>query len=330
MKKKFIKRGTLFLLLPFLLLASSLFIADGRTDPYYIRFTTPKQNNMIVGSSRAAQGILPSAIDSILNKGGYHTTMFNYAFTINQSPYGPTYYESIKNKLNENAKNGIFIVTVDPWTLYLKEEKENNKIIFPEDNLSLGKIKCVDCHPNFDYLLYSYSSPLLMIWMTKLLRILNLEGKESLYLHNDGWLEVSVGMDSTEVQKRIRKKIKDLENEYPSAPDFHLSSDRIYYLNKIIEFFRKHGEVFLVRIPVHEKIKDIENKVCPQFDSLMNDIARKNSVDYLNFINDSTIYEFTDGNHLYKDSGHKLSEKIGEFILNKQLQDNFEETMGSF
>ncbi|HRP54768.1 hypothetical protein [Agriterribacter sp.] len=326
MKKKFIKKTLLFLLLPALLLVSALFVADGRTDPYYIRFATPKQNSMIVGSSRAAQGILPSTIDSILNKGGYYTTMFNYAFTINQSPYGPTYYESIKKKLNENAKNGIFIVTADPWTLYLEEEKENNKIIFPEDNLSLGKITCVDCNPNFDYLLHSYSSPLLMIWMNKLLRILHLEGKESLYLHNNGWLEVTVGMDSAEVQRRIKKKIKDLEDKYPPPSDFNLSSERLYYLNKIIGFFRKHGEVFLVRIPVHEKIKELENKVCPQFDSLMNDIATKNHIDYLNFTSDTTTYEFTDGNHIYKDSGHKLSEKIGEFILNKQLQDNFKET----
>src|SRR5690606_11835278 len=109
------------------------------------------------------------------------------------------------------------------------------------------------------------------------------------------------------VQKRIRRKIKNLEEKYPSPPDFHLSSDRLYYLNKIIGLFRKHGEVFMVRIPVHEKIKEIENKACPQFDSLMDEIARKNHVDYLNFINDTTAYEFTDGLHLYKDSGHKLS-----------------------
>ena len=128
--KHFIKKTILFLLVPFLLLVLSFFVADGTTDEFYIRFTTPEQNSMIVGTSRAAQDILPAVIDSVLNNNHLAGASFNYAFTVAHSPYGPAYYESIKKKLNKNSKEGKFIVAVDPWSLSLKEEKSNDRNSF--------------------------------------------------------------------------------------------------------------------------------------------------------------------------------------------------------
>ena len=34
---------------------------------FYLRFTSPKHNSLIIGTSRSAQGIHPNIIDSILN-----------------------------------------------------------------------------------------------------------------------------------------------------------------------------------------------------------------------------------------------------------------------
>ena len=39
-----------------------LSLTNGYTDPFYLRFTTPKNNNLIIGTSRAAQGIQPEII----------------------------------------------------------------------------------------------------------------------------------------------------------------------------------------------------------------------------------------------------------------------------
>lgn len=312
--KYFINKIILFSLFPFLLLALSFFIADGTTDEFYVRFTTPEQKSMIVGTSRAAQGIQPSIIDSILNKNKQTSALFNYSFTVAHSPYGPAYYESIKRKLDKSSKDGKFIIAVDPWSLSLKKEKLNDENIFPENDMAVGKTRHVNCYPNFEYLIHSYSSPLLMIWMTKILSALHIDGKERLYLHKDGWLEVSVSMDSAEVQKRIERKINDYKTN--EVPYFHLSPVRYEYLRKTIELFRKHGDVFLVRLPVHANFKDLEDRISPRFDSLMTSLARENNIAYLNFINDSTKYRYTDGNHLYKESGRKLSKKIGEYILN--------------
>ena len=38
-------------------------LADGATDAFYLKFATPKQSSLIVGSSRAAQGIIPNIIN---------------------------------------------------------------------------------------------------------------------------------------------------------------------------------------------------------------------------------------------------------------------------
>ena len=310
--KYLVYKTFLFLLFPLLVLGMSFFIADGTTDAFYVRFTTPVQKSMIVGTSRAAQGIQPYVIDSILSK--EKLDIFNYSFTIAHSPFGPAYYESIKRKLNENSTGGKFIVAVDPWSISLEKASPDSVTHFPEDDLAVGKTQCVSCNPNFEYLLNSYNSPLAMVWMAKILIMLNLEGKESLLLHKDGWLEVSVSMDSAEVRKRIEKKIKEYETK--EVPHFHLSSVRYDYLEKTIELFRKHGDVFLVRLPVHARMKYIEDSVCPQFDSLMNRLTERNNIPYLNYINDNADYEYTDGNHLYKDSGRRLSEKIGQYMLN--------------
>ena len=36
-----------------------------KIDAYYGRFTSPKQKSLIVGSSRAAQGLVPHLLDSL-------------------------------------------------------------------------------------------------------------------------------------------------------------------------------------------------------------------------------------------------------------------------
>jgi len=83
--KKFIIKTAIF---SFLTLSCFLFVlsrADGNTDPFYIRFTTPKQASLILGTSRAAQGLQPAVINEIGK-----TQLFNYAFTLGQSPFGET------------------------------------------------------------------------------------------------------------------------------------------------------------------------------------------------------------------------------------------------
>lgn len=86
MKSRFLHKIIIFSIPLIVIFAIVLGQADGYTDPFYIRFTTPKQNNLILGTSRAAQGLQPDVFKDILE-----TDVYNYAFTVTHSPYGPTY-----------------------------------------------------------------------------------------------------------------------------------------------------------------------------------------------------------------------------------------------
>ena len=61
-------------------LVAGLF-ADGRTDDYYLRFTGDHRSSMILGTSRAAQGLRPAVIAPLL-QGSDVQDLFNFAFTI--------------------------------------------------------------------------------------------------------------------------------------------------------------------------------------------------------------------------------------------------------
>ena len=143
--KTFIVKTFIFLILVITIFIIILSKADGYTDPFYLRFTTPKQNNLILGTSRSAQGLMPIVFEEIL-----HKTFFNYSFTIAHSPFGPVYFNSIKKKLNSQIKNGIFIVTVDPWSISQKGDHPNDTTKFEENKLELANIKLVNIYPNFE------------------------------------------------------------------------------------------------------------------------------------------------------------------------------------
>lgn len=271
--------------------------ADGYTDPFYIRFTTPKQNSLILGTSRAAQGLQPEVFDSILK-----TEIFNYAFTVAHSPFGKTYLNSIKKKLNPNSKKGIFIVTVDPWSLSSLTTIPNDSLSFRELKRSLATTPFVNFNPNVFYL---YTN-----WNEKYYKLLS-SGKSKMFLHNDGWLEVNINLDSINLAENIEKKVKTYrEKQLPKA---QFSANRFKYFKETISFLKKHGKVYLVRLPIHTKMMEIENELMPHFDDDIKEaIILSNG--YLDLTPRNRDFKYTDGNHLHKSSGKIVSEIIANWI----------------
>ena len=127
--------------------------ADGSTDAFYAKFTTPKQQSLIIGSSRAAQGIHPQTINENLP----HTAIYNYAFSRIHTPYGKPYLESIQRKLKPDTKDGLFIVEVNPWSVCKKKGELLDTLHFSEKASFLGTIKNVSANPNLTYLLNFYN-----------------------------------------------------------------------------------------------------------------------------------------------------------------------------
>lgn len=282
-----------------------LSLVDGYSDPFYLRFTTPKQHNLLLGTSRAAQGLVPAVFDEQL-----HKKFYNYSFTIGHSPYGPVYLESIKRKLDEDEKDGIFILAVDPWSISSTSVNPNDSTKFRELDRCLDNTKIVDMNPNFIYLRENFGGN-----YYKLLYPKKRSDKYSVFLHNDGWLEVTLPMDSAEVNRRVLKKMKIYREN--NLKKFKYSSFRLNYLQKTIIFLRKQGKVYLVRLPVHPKMIKIENELMPNFEDLINEVVPLSN-GYLNMTLENNLYMCTDGNHLYKESGKEASKNIAIWIKQQQ------------
>ena len=155
--KKFLSKIILFLLLITSIVSFILVKYGGFVDYFYLKFTSPKQTSMILGDSRSFQGIQPKVINRCLKNQGYHLPMFNYSFTISQVAYGKPYRQSVQNKLDENSKNGLFILNVSPWLLAQREKDDFKKNIFEEQNQPPHNMKFVDVNPNYEYFFRNYN-----------------------------------------------------------------------------------------------------------------------------------------------------------------------------
>ena len=287
------------------------FIADGNTDPFYLRFTSSKQKSLIVGTSRAAQGIVPEILNQIIKKENYEGSIYNYSFTVLHSPFGKTYYKAIKEKLDPDTKNGLFIITVDPWAIASRTDISHDR----ETELELSKINTFNSFPNYDYLRNAYKKSFFSLLGDKILP--NKSKSMSMFLHDDGWLEVTVDTTKAMILKSSKEKINDYKKN--QLPINKISKERLTYLEKTIKLLKAHGKVVLVRLPVDIKMLAIENQLDPFFNKRMKELGGNTGSLFLNYRDEG--YIFPDGNHLYKESGKKFSKKLAKDINQLYLND---------
>jgi hypothetical protein len=305
--KKFIIRLLLFSMVCMIPVGTVFLLADGTSDEFYVRFTTPRQHALILGSSRAAQGLQPVFLDSVLRMSWPDMKMFNYAFTRPHSPYGPAYYTSVKKKLDPETKNGVFILCVEPWTLASKVNEPADSARFAEDDLCVGTTTFVNMNPNIDYLVNSYRGSYATIVQHRI------QGRSMIHLHNNGWLEVNVPMTADSIAGRTDRKVR----EYQRMIDANtkIVTPRIEYLEKTVEFLKQHGEVYLVRLPINEKLLALEEKNFPGFSRIINSISSKENVPYFDLSGANLPIEFTDGDHISRKSTKLMSIEVSKMIL---------------
>lgn len=295
--KKFLIETILFLAIIIVSVYLVFLQANGKSDPFYSKTTSPKQTSLILGTSKAAQGLIPEILHPYLQK-----NIYNFSFTVAHSPFGPTYLNAIQKKIEPNTKNGIFIITIDPWSISSDGADPNNEYQFDEAKSFMGTISSFSSNPNVSYLLNSFDDNYIKI-------LINFSLME---VHSDGWLEVFPPMDSIAIENKIAEKI--LEHTL-KLEKFQFSKTRFEYLKKTIEILKNHGKVYLVRLPVCPEITKIEAELIPDFDLKINDLANEEELLYLNLINSGTKFTFIDGIHLSKDSAKEVSRKVGEWIF---------------
>jgi hypothetical protein len=294
-----------------------IYFRPGLVDAFYYRFTTPKAHSLILGASRAAQGIQPEIINKMICSN--ENKIINHAFAVGPSSYGPNYFREITKKLDTTSTNGLFIISVSPGILAKDADdlKDDSTLFFEvQRKLFVGNLKSSSTNPNFDYLLYHWGNrfePFTRIFKY----MINYKGIS--VLHADGWLEVTTDMDSLVNNERIRRSTEENLKKILT-----LSNTRLYFLDKTIRYVDKYGASVLVRMPITKQMAKIESDQFPDFDEIIQQIADKYNIPYFNFIGMSGQFLTVDAYHLYKKDGERftylLCDSIKNYFNNKSLK----------
>ena len=269
-------------------------VQRGQVDAFYGRFTTAPAGALVLGTSRAAQGIRPGVLAARLGR-QFEGPWLNYAFTLTHSPYGPAYQRSIARKLRPGTRHGLFILAVDPWSLSLAGPEGH----FPEDLSFIGQLQQVSQNPNLPYLTHYQTKPLY--------RLLLDYATATEKLHPDGWLEVNTGNGQAQVQARTARKLADYQR---LAAQQHPSAGRLRALRATIQLLQAHGQVCLVRLPVGPALLRLEQAYQPGFDAAMRQTATEFALPYLDY--SARPYATTDGNHLQRAASAAFSQQLAQ------------------
>lgn len=295
--KKFIFQTVSFTIVSISTIVFILSLADGHSDAFYLKLTAPKKTNLILGTSKAAQGLQPKVINEVVKK-----EFYNFAFAIDSSPYGPVYLNSIKEKLDKSKKDNVFIVTVDAWSISSKNNDPNNSEKFRENKTYLNNSISINQDINYEYLLKYFDREYYTI-LTK---------SSPGFLHDDGWLEATLDENESE-----RRTVFSIKNYAENSQFYNFSSTRLLFLENTIDYLKKYGQVYMVRLPVGSELNKIEEKLLPNFNTIILP-ATKKSNGFLDLTKVNKDLKFTDGVHLQKESGAKVSKMIAEYIANQR------------
>jgi len=297
-----------------LLYIFTAYIAGGRADNYYNKFTSPRQTSFVIGVSRAEQGIVPQIFNDVMLKAGKNIRLYNYAFDLGVSSYGKTYLQTIKNKLDTSSHNGLFILCVDPWSISIESERTDNDA-GQDESSSFTPTNLINAnsypYPNFEYLLRHYQGG----WGNILIK--EFKKKTPTFLHDDGWMELSLSMDSATNALRNQRRIAMYRDVYPTK--FKFSHSRFNYFKQTIKYLKNYGTLVLVRIPVSQAIYQVEQTYMPDFEDSIRAVAANEGLPYLMHADLGNNYIFTDGNHMYKESSRLFTSLLAKEMLEKKI-----------
>lgn len=307
--KKFLIKSLIFLVIVISIISIILIEFGGYVDYFYEKFTTPKANSLILGDSRSMQGIQPAVINDYFSSSDYELPMMNYSFTIAQISYGPIYTRSIKKKLDQNTKKGLFIITVNPWVLSTREGDHFENDLFFEEGLPPHNMTNVNISPNFEYLIKNFN----YFHFKSIVR-------RTSKMHKDGWLEESNLPKDSIMLNRWKEGQLVLYKDFASR--WGKSEFRLKSLENLVTLLGEHGDAILLRMPVDKEITKIESDFWPSFDIEINKIANNTNTEYINFTTDSNQFKTYDGNHLDKYGGvtftKTLCDSIAKYTLSQK------------
>ena len=307
------------LLFSFVLSATYLLLvhklSQGYVDMYYPKFTQPG-GSLVLGLSRADQGIDPSLLQEELRPADFAAPFVNFAS--NQSYYGEVYLKAIRKKVPANVKNGLFILSVTPGSFTAPKKAGDRELVKMDEHTIMGKTGNFTTQPNYDYIMNCYGQALYNSLHT-------LTAWENLTTHEDGWNEVRMQSGEQEITKKDIAfwKAQNLSFYNRKIRTEAVRDHRKEYLEKTIEYLKGHGTVLLVRLPADPDIIELENQTWNGFDGHMDRIAGLHGIPYLNYSKGFDGMETYDGSHLASESAREftrmLAADIREIVTDQQL-----------
>lgn len=265
-------------------------------DVFYWK-STYASSTLVIGASRANQGISPDVLESEL---GLEQPALNFAFTGIHTPYGGPYYELIKRKVDYDHIPGLFILSVHPGNITDIERGRGRR----ETEFRFYDMWLVNSNPNPEYIIRNINGrqSLLPVIIT------NIKPKREFdIIHRNGWIE-----RTTPPEKR-KQDIDELKAmQYVPI----VSPEREQYLKRTVEYLEEYGEVVLVRMPVSNAAKHREETFFYRdFDAYMQEIADEYDAQYLNYAEEGGQYEYNDGiHHLDGPSAERFTRQLAQDI----------------
>ena len=292
--KGFIKFSIICLVFILALHFYAAYVAGGRFDDNYNKFTMEAKGSLILGSSRATHGLDPEFI--LENK------IANFAFDAFSSPFAKEYNTAIYSYLGDSIKSkGVVVIEVNPWTLSIDSSlsepyREKDRIL--SKNISFGN------KPNYGFLFSDYKHGWGKIIMDEVLF-----PSKSKYLHANGWIEVSLNMTESSIQER---KVSLLNSYQKKAKHSIISNYRVNSLIELIDTLNDFKKVFIVKLPVCPELLEIESSFFNE-DSVYSLIQNKlPATEFIELKSNDLIW--IDGHHIYKNSVQLMSERLNDII----------------
>ena len=285
-------------------------------DPYYNKFTQ-EAGGLILGLSRASEGISPEVIEEELDSGPFEKPMINFAMNVVQSSYGEIYLNGIKKKLKPNSKKGLFIVSVSPGSFTALSGMSDENIIDMDKEGIIGKIDNFTSAPNYSYIVNTYSQPLYNT-------LHDFDKWDHYNSHSNGWNEITQNGKTNNIKEADISYWKSLTIRYYKRriKKEQLSNYRLNYFIDIIKYLKTVGNVFIVRLPADNDIIQIENDLWKNFDKQFDSISKNHDVKYLNYSTLGSHYKTYDGSHMLSNSAKKFTKLLSRDIKNNLAKNN--------
>lgn len=304
MMNRFLIKLLVFSIVSLLTLYGIFLLENGTADPFYKRVIGSKKKSLVIGTSKAAQGIVPSVLNAKLGLDP-ESELYNFSFTNIHSPFGESYSSAIQKKLFEDTKDGIFIVTVDPWSLSSVKSAPNDRSLMEDDKLFLGKLSSFSSPINLEYLLRFYINSYYEI-------PLRYFANNTMHLMDDGWLMATPFIEEERYNRFYESKV----NEYRErANRVKFSEYRFDRFTSLIDFLKKKGTVHVIVMPVDRQFHVIEKSVLPEMANQLEYFCKSNDISFKDFSSENSSYKFVDGVHLDYEAASVFSNDLANWIL---------------